>query len=405
MKTFLTILYSLVALSLTAQLVTVSEPVSLRNDQAYEIIGKMKDRFLLFRDRANNDFEIQAFNENLQLTWNKELEFERKKTEVIGIVADDDHFNVIYGYKKKGKYLVKANKYDAGANLIDSSLVYNYDSRFYPPKVNLVYSEDKSKALLYSIERQTKIEVMCFDLKSMELLWSNEFEPDGMVYHVDYEQPLISNDGQFFYVLGKDNRRSTKNKHLYEVFEVNQGTSHKKVPSFTISMEDMMTFDVRFEFDNLNNNIVAGGLYSEKNRGRGTGYFYMNIPVNNPDDHILVFEAFSDKFVSDFLGKTIKENKGIPETIVQEIVLRRDGGIIILAEKSKLLERQMLSANRSAYADEGRGGYIVDYHFEDVMAISIHPDGSEHWETILPKKQYSQDDDAIYSSFFFSENA
>ena len=76
MKTFLTTLYSFLVLSLTAQSVTISEPVSLRNDQAYEIIGKMKDRVLLFRDRANNDFEIQAFDRDLQLSWKKELEFE-----------------------------------------------------------------------------------------------------------------------------------------------------------------------------------------------------------------------------------------------------------------------------------------------------------------------------------------
>ena len=35
-----------------------------------------------------------------------------------------------------------------------------------------------------------------------------------------------------------------------------------------------------------------------------------------------------------------------------------------------------------------------------MFVISIHPDGKTHWKTILHKKQYSQDDDGIYSSFF-----
>ena len=30
----------------------------------------------------------------------------------------------------------------------------------------------------------------------------------------------------------------------------------------------------------------------------------------------------------------------------------------------------------------------------------MHPDGSNHWEKVLHKKQYSQDDDAAYSSYF-----
>ena len=32
--------------------------------------------------------------------------------------------------------------------------------------------------------------------------------------------------------------------------------------------------------------------------------------------------------------------------------------------------------------------------------FALHPDGSEHWNAVLHKKQYSQDDDAMYSSYF-----
>ena len=42
----------------------------------------------------------------------------------------------------------------------------------------------------------------------------------------------------------------------------------------------------------------------------------------------------------------------------------------------------------------------MDYFFEDVVAISVHPDGQEHWRRVLFKKQFSQDDAAIFSSYF-----
>ena len=32
--------------------------------------------------------------------------------------------------------------------------------------------------------------------------------------------------------------------------------------------------------------------------------------------------------------------------------------------------------------------------------VAVHPDGTPHWKKVLRKRQYSQDDDAIYSSFF-----
>ena len=162
MKKLFTLMVFLLPTLLSAQTVTVSEPLSIRSDQGYEVIGKMKDRFLLYRNKANNDYEIQAFNENLHQSWTKELEFERKKTEVIGIVPNNDSFHIIYQFKRKGRTILKANKYDAGANMIDSVTIFNYGNRFYPPKVSIVPSEDKSKILLYSIERQSNIEVFLF---------------------------------------------------------------------------------------------------------------------------------------------------------------------------------------------------------------------------------------------------
>ncbi len=400
MKKLLLLLVFILPTFVSAQTVTVSEPLSIRTDQAYELLGKLKDRFLLYRNKANNEFEIQAYNENLQMSWKKELEFERKKTDVLGVIADKEQFNIIYRFKRKGKTIIKANKYDAGANLVDSITIYNYGSRFYPPKAQIIRSEDKSKILLYSIEHQSKIEAICFDLENMEFMWKNDFSPEDMTFHVDYQQPLLSNKGDMFYVLGKDNRRSTKDKHLYEIHYVNADTPNGGTSFFRIPMEEKMTFDMLFDYDNLNENIVGAGLYSEKNRGRATGYFFLKVSAKDTDKIDLAFKPFKDKFVSDFLGKRIKDNKGIPETVVKDIVLRRDGGIIMIAERNKLLERQMSPSARGSYVGEDGRGYIVDYHFEDIMMISMHPNGETHWETILPKRQYSQDDDAIFSSFF-----
>jgi hypothetical protein len=42
----------------------------------------------------------------------------------------------------------------------------------------------------------------------------------------------------------------------------------------------------------------------------------------------------------------------------------------------------------------------IDYYYNDIFAISVHPDGEEHWKKVLYKKQYSQDDEGAYSSFF-----
>ena len=46
----------------------------------------------------------------------------------------------------------------------------------------------------------------------------------------------------------------------------------------------------------------------------------------------------------------------------------------------------------------------VDYYFDDIFVVCFSPNGEKQWENILRKKQFSQDDDGLYSSFFIFTN-
>ncbi|MCB0684281.1 MAG: hypothetical protein KDC32_25735, partial [Saprospiraceae bacterium] len=166
-----------------------------------------------------------------------------------------------------------------------------------------------------------------------------------------------------------------------------------------VPLEGRMTYDVKFSFDNLNERLIGGGLYSEDNLQRTEGTYFLSIPPRTPDKYLLAFDPFEDQFVAAFLGKDFSsKNKGISETDVQEIVHRQDGGILLIAERNRALERRTGMA-RTSY-DRLTGRYIVDYYYDDLFVASIHPNGKTHWRNILHKRQYSQDDDAAYSSYF-----
>jgi hypothetical protein len=147
----------------------------------------------------------------------------------------------------------------------------------------------------------------------------------------------------------------------------------------------------------LNKHLVAGGLYSLENLGRAEGSFYLNINPKKPDDLVLEFHPFDDEFVATLLEKSKNKNKGVPEVSVQEIVLRRDGGILLIGELNKTFERRN-GASSSYYGRSGPN--IMDYYYDDIFAISVHPTGEIHWKNVMHKKQFSQDDGAIYSSYF-----
>jgi hypothetical protein len=86
---------------------------------------------------------------------------------------------------------------------------------------------------------------------------------------------------------------------------------------------------------------------------------------------------------------------------IQEIVHRRDGGILAIFEQIKYVERRVAST-------PGVGRYVgrtdalalaMDYYHDNFFALSIATDGVTHWKSIFFKKQSSQDDDGRYSSY------
>lgn len=389
------ILFTLLAMSsaLLAQTVSVSPPLVMRSDTDYELIGNIKGNTLIM-EAENENFKVQCFDERLQLTWDKELELDKKRPDLIGVLPTLKDFSMVYTFKEKGNTILKVHKYDAGANLVDSARVKDFGKVFYTPQFKVITSKNKSKLLIYYFEDGKEIHAYSYDLKTMKLLWGKILIPDDVTLNRDFHQILVDNDGNMHLIFDKENRKFKQEEHHFEVFEYGprMGSS---IFRYTINMQSHLTFDAYFEYDNLNSQLIAGGLFYKETRGWAEGYFYMRVPAGNPDAHLLTFALFDDEFVATLREKKVGKVKGIPEAEVQEIVLRRDGGIILLGELSKTQERQTggLAANTRTYG-------ATDYYYDDVFAISVHPDGAEHWKQIMHKKQYSQDDDAAYSSYF-----
>jgi len=393
----LTVFFLILPFLLTAQTVTVSEDVSIRNDNFYALIGKMKNRFLLFRDK-DAKFEIQAFDENLRLSWNKELELDKKRPNILEVIPASDHFSVVYQFKRKGDHIVKVHRYNPGANLIDSSMVINYGNRFYSPKPEVIFSENRKNILIYFFDKQTSLEACAFNLERMEVLWYKKIPLQDFNFYRDYQEIVIDNQGTMYYITEKDNKKNSRADHLFQVFVID-GYDNYPIREFKIPITDLLTYDVFFQYDNLNKNLVAAGLYSEKSRGKTNGYFLLTIPPHNPNAHKLHVHPFEEEFISTLMGKNLDANKGVADIDIQEIVLRRDGGVLLVAERNRQYERRMASAGRGYIGRDG-GQYIVDYYYDDIIVISMHPNGKTHWKQVLHKRQYSQDDDAVFSSFF-----
>lgn len=393
--------FCLASYAVCGQSAIVSDPIFIRSDYGYEIIGRLRDRVLIFRDRYD-DFMVQAFDNQMRLSWSKDLnDLDHRGTRILGVVPGRNDFSVVYQMRRRGHTLLRVHKYDPGANLIDSMLVKDYGERlFNTPVLDFLRSDDRNCVVVYNTAERDQIEATCILLDKMQMLWDTTATADDASDFFEDRRPevALSNSGAFFWVSEKNNRRGKLDKHELDILQFDsQGLSRKRIP-----LGGYLTVDSKFVFDNQNNSLSAAGLWAEKGRERANGAFFLRIAAGADSAQVLRYEPFDEKFMSILRQKNVGEDaRGIVDAELRQLLLRQDGGIILVAERYREVQRGA-AAGRGFFRDGMR--MIVDYYYDDVFVLAFQPDGKTQWKTALHKKQYSQDDEGTFSSYFLMRN-
>ncbi len=380
---------------LNAQSMAISEGLSIKNDYGYDLIGRLRDRILLFRDKYN-DFEIQAYDDQMRPAWNRELnDIEHKGVQIICVSASRNDFSVIFKHRKKGRTTLRVHKYDPGAKLIDSMVVKDYGERvFSPPVLDFVRSEDRNCIVVYNTAEQNLLESTCLRLDKMQVLWDKTIHTSEDQGDLDDIRMVVSDKGDFFLSSEHQNKRNKAELHEVHLLKIGIGTDEEVI---RFPLTDVTTVDSKLEFDNLHGNVVISGLYADKNRDRSNGVFFFSYHADSKAK-IMRREPFDDKFISILRQKNVEDDtKGILDCDVDQIVLRQDGGALLFVELHHEIQRG--TANGRGFMRDG-SRMVVDFYYEDMFVIAISPKGEVQWKTILHKKQYSQDDEGTFSSFF-----
>jgi hypothetical protein len=227
-------------------------------------------------------------------------------------------------------------------------------------------------------------------LRSKEIGTIQRLPLDGQNLIEDFRSIVISNSGEFYVALqSKTLQQRTQYLHIYRA-----APGFNQMLHDTISLGDVALMDIYPVYDEQQNNLVITGLYGAKNSNKALGFYYIN--YNDYQSTLASFLQFDQEILTEINGRGGSNQRGLSDFQVQDVALRKDGGVVIIAEMVKEYSRRSsLPMDRGAYLRDG----WVDYYFEDMILFAIHPDGKEHWQEVLRKRQYSQDDGAMYSSF------
>ncbi len=376
------------------QEIFVSESRNIRNDDAYAIIGKIDEHILLFLDRADK-YELQAYDEEMNEVWTKDITLDSRRAKILNVSQSGDSFTILYRHNKRGKILTQAAEFNGEGELIKNDTAHIQPNRGFYSLEDHSISEDERFVLMYQFEFNTRIYATVYDLHNMETAWHKVFSINDIDVDRDFVQAMVDNTGMPYFIFSKDNRRTKRDENRFYIISYDAET--QKAAEINVPLTGYVWFDVLFKYDNLNERIVGAGLYLDKRYTEATGYFYLNFAPKQLDIQQTHFQTFDPKFVVRAIGKETK-NQSIGEVSIQDLVLTQDGGALIIAERNRFYSRTG-STLGNIYAANQAQVFRMDYHFEDILLLAIHPDGKLHWNDVLQKRQFSQDDGARFSSY------
>ncbi len=383
-------------LFLSSQLATISDGIHYRTDDYFEMIGKIGSNYYLVKDGVEGA-ELYSFDSYMKMNWSREVKTARKRFDILGSLTQKDHFILVLGYREKGQLTVEVQKYNDAGVLFGSAIAKKYERRNFGPEPYFARSGDRKKFILWEDQEAHKIEAFAYDVEKMELIWDKEQHVGELSLRDDLFQVLVDNKGTLHAMFTIDNTRTKKEESRIALFTLDRNITK----TTQIKLQSNLVYDCYFDVDNKNGTIVGGGLYDYRKPTRISGVFYSKIPIKKPEDYTITFHQFPKKIMTNIKGRESEPGDSFNEAYVNEVILRSDGGIMMVIERYKKISQMGGSTDfpRAARPNFGSGN-DSEYHYDDIVLASFDNKGATEWFDVLYKRQYSRDDGGDLSSFF-----
>lgn len=158
-------------------------------------------------------------------------------------------------------------------------------------------------------------------------------------------------------------------------------------------MEEPMT-EAALVIDKKNDQAIVTGFYADKTSFAGASLLYGTLNLAQPEK----FNVKTGKLQNDAQLKFVgQRNTGGGVSLfsypIQKVIPRSDGGSLLIAEAAYLSEFSFYDYFTQTFNRR------VEFHYDNVLALSVNANGSIDWSQLIQKEQTSMDDEGLYSSF------
>lgn len=269
-------------------------------------------------------------------------------------------------------------------------------------------SEDESKLMVFyhlpfEKKGKEKFGAIVFD-EDMSQMVAREIEMPYVEELFAYQERIVSNDGEVI-VSGKvfqDKARNVLDDEVNYKFHVLVfGDEENDDRNMEIELEQYLPLYMRLVNDEQR--IYGVGYYSELDTPGTKGLYYATLDLIQGDVDNIDYLEFDEDFVRQHMTEREerkadkKENRGkeINESgnfKIDEIIMKEDGGVLVVAEERYSYTTSYTDAN-------GNTSYTTHYINNELALISISGDGEIEWAEKVKKFQHTTNDGAAYNSY------
>jgi len=381
---------------------SIPEKLSSKTPE-FKILGKNKEGVLVYK-YGKNTHVIEVYGAKLNSRWEKTLTFRQEAASVKRIIIYPEKTLAFYLSNQKTVSVLFAEKWsskftgEGNAVPIDTVKSGKFDAE---TTVRVAPSQNQSRIVCYYPSGEDKAERLKLILLDDELniLARREVDIRGSHEPLLLRKVFPDNEGNVF-VLLEDESKTRKKASRADAFIVKM---------YHAATGDIRHIDFRFQrpifrklyldVDNVNHRLIATGFYSDEEGEEAQGFFYSVYDFDNSVLSASAYTKFSPELIFDVTGKdTSKNSRGFYSFEVYDLILRFDGGAIIIAESRFDTEESMQVPSFTPSIGPSFRTINISY-YNDIMVLSVDSTGRLDWSKVLKKKQISEDDDGFFSSY------
>lgn len=340
------------------------------------------------RKNSSRYLGLYKYNAEFKRTWVKQFLVQNGRKSIEYLFSVEDRILVIVSEEvasEKRKLLYFYDFSLSGSRDADSTLLANVTYTDEEPDFRFYYSLNKKKLLCYyKSDKEPKGAKICYFVidenrdNALEGCFYLPYKEDQ--YQI--KQTHITNHGNLYFLVkyfqqGKKRNFTDYTYQVLHYYSVEDSLNTIEIPWKEKIITDMICKPDRAE------RLYLGGFYSGQSRHQVKGTVYARLNADTLEwQHA---EPYKEDLLIKYLSpRQIEKGKELGDFFLDDIFLRSDGGILILAE-----QYYITSAN---YYRSMTGVVLTRdlYHYDDVLLTSISPDGQIEWASSISKAQSAE---------------